>query len=429
MCLFVGIDWGSQAHSVCVVDAQGRRLDRFEVSHSADGLSSLSRRLRRHESPGQISVAIERPNGLIVDTLLHEGFTLVPVQPNAVAGYRSRYSTAGAKNDPADAYLLADVLRTDGHRLRQLKPSSDQLKALRAQVHVRDDLVHQRVRSENQLRSLLESFWPGPLGLFSEFSSLISLAFLEHFPSPQAAAGLTERRLTAFLKRQSYNGGQKPGDLLAKLRAAAPGRCGAQEARIKGELVQSQVRILQRLVAELSLLTKQIEGALEQMDDGLWLRSFPCIGKINAAQILVELGDDRERFANSEELSAVAGVSPVPDSSGQPKHRQTKRGKKKPLPVKFRYACNHRLRNALTHWADSSRHQSPWATQLYEKATKEKGYSHAHAIRILARAWARVLFRCWKDRTPYDEERHLQAVRKQQVTRHGGPKATSRRKG
>jgi transposase len=423
MCLFVGIDWGSQAHSVCVVDAQGRRVDRFEVSHTADGLHSLSQRLRRRESPDQVSVAIERPNGLLVDTLLREGFTLVPVQPNAVAGYRSRYSTAGAKSDPSDAYLLADVLRTDGHRLRQLKPSSDELKALRAQVHVRDDLVHQRVRSENQLRCLLESFWPGPLGLFSEFSSLISLAFLEHFPSPQAAAGLTERRLAAFLKRQSYNGGQKPNDLLAKLRAAAPGGCGPAEARIKGELVQAQVRILQRLVVEISRLTKQIEGTVEQMDEGNWLCSFPSIGRINAAQILVELGDERERFASSEELSAVAGVVPVPDSSGQPK-----RGRKKPLPAKFRYACNHRLRNALTHWADSSRHQSPWAKQLYEKATKEKGYSHAHAIRILARAWARVLFRCWQDRTPYDEERHLQAVKRQQSTKSGKPKPTSRRK-
>lgn len=429
MCLFVGVDWGSQAHSVCVVNAQGRRVDRFEVSHTADGLHSLSQRLCRRESPDQISVAIERPNGLLVDSLLREGFTIVPIQPNAVDGYRSRYSTAGAKSDPSDAYLLADVLRTDGHRLRQLKPSSDELKALRAQVHVRDDLVHQRVRSENQLRSLLESFWPGPLGLFSELSSQISLAFLEHFPSPQSAAGLTERKLAAFLKRQAYNGGQKPHDLLAKLHAAAPGGCGQLEARIKGELIQAQVRILQRLVVEISLLTKQIEDALDQMDDGSWLRSFPCIGRINAAQILVELGDDRERFANSEELSALAGVSPVPDSSGQPKHRQTKRGKNKPLPAKFRYACNHRLRNALTHWADSSRHKSAWAAQLYEKATKEKGYSHAHAIRILARAWARVLWRCWKERAPYDPERHRLAVQKRQPAKPARPKPTRRRGG
>ena len=143
--VFVGVDWGCGSHAVCVIDAKGSVLDRFEASHDRDGLADLVARLKRRGPPGEIRVAIERPTGLLVDHLLEAGLKVVPIHPNAVKACRPRYRAVSAKSDPGDAYILADVLRTDGHRLRSLQPQSDAIRALRALVRGRDDLVAARV--------------------------------------------------------------------------------------------------------------------------------------------------------------------------------------------------------------------------------------------------------------------------------------------
>jgi transposase len=155
---FVGIDWAHEAHAVCVVDEQGAVVERFEVSHDAKGLAELRRRLA---PPAELPIAIERPSGLLVDALVEAGHPVVPIHPNVVAAARSRYRAAASKSDRGDAYLLADLLRTDGHRFRTLLPLSDEIQALRALVRTRDDLVAERVALANQLRALLEGFWPG----------------------------------------------------------------------------------------------------------------------------------------------------------------------------------------------------------------------------------------------------------------------------
>ena len=155
--LFAGLDWASRTHAVCVIDECGAVRAQFEVSHDAAGLAELRRKLGAY---GSIRVAIERPSGLIVDALVEFGFTVVPIHPNIVKATRPRYRSHGAKSDASDAYLLADLLRTDGHRFAPLAPQSDELRALRALVRGRDDLVATRLQLANQLRSLLESFRP-----------------------------------------------------------------------------------------------------------------------------------------------------------------------------------------------------------------------------------------------------------------------------
>src|SRR5207244_1901733 len=234
---------------------------------------------------------------------------------------RPRYSAAGGKSDPGDAFILADVLRTDGHRFRPLRPPSDDTRALRALVRGRDDLMAQRVALANQLRALLERFWPAAAAIF---------------------AALTP------------------------------------------------------LVTHLQQLSARLEAAVPQHPDGPLVQSLPRSGAVNAAQILAELGDDRARFATDEQFAAEAGLAPVTHASGQ--HHA----------VVFRWACNKRLRRAVTTFADNSRHGSRWAALVYQRA-RARGCRHQHAIRILARAWARILWRCWQDRTPYDIRRHRAA--------------------
>ena len=392
--MFAGLDWGAAAHAVCVVDGAGAVVARFTVAHDAAGLAELIRRLARlSPAPAALPVAIERPSGLVVDALLDAGHPVVPIHPNVVKACRPRYRAAGGKSDPGDGYLLADVLRTDGHRFRPLAPASDEIRALRARVRTRDDLVAERVALANRLRALLESFWPGAAAVFAAIDSPIALAFLRRYPTPESAARLGERRLTAFLARHGYCGRRPPAELLARLRAAPAGLVGEAEAEAKGELVRALVAVLAALVGEIARLTARLEHAVADLPDGRIVMSFPRAGRVCAAQILAELGDVRARFPSEAQLAAEAGVCPVTHASS------------KSRTVTFRFACNHRLRQAITCFADNSRHASAWAAEVYRRA-RARGCDHAHAIRILARAWVRVLWRAWTDRRSYDPTAH-----------------------
>jgi len=395
---FVGIDWASAEHAVCVVDGAGKVQARFSVSHSAVGMQTLHRQLAQFGVPKDLAVAIERPSGLLIDTLVEAGFVVVPIHPNALKASRPRYSAAQGKSDLGDAFILADMLRTDGHRFRPLQPLSDQTRALRALVRSRDDLVHEKVALGNQLRALLESFWPGAAAIFAEVDSPIALAFLDRYPTPASAERLGEKRLAQFLAHHSYCGRRPTAVLLERLRRAPVGLCGEAEAEAKGEIVRALVRILDPLVAQLAKLSAAVEHAIADHPDGPIITSLPRAGRINAAQLLAELGDDRARFASDDQLAAEAGVAPVTRESG--KHRS----------VSFRFACNKRLRQALICFADNSRHASAWAADVYARA-RRRGCEHAHAVRILARSWLRVLWRCWQVRRPYDPSLHRSAQR------------------
>ncbi|MBC5783106.1 IS110 family transposase [Ramlibacter sp. USB13] len=390
---FAGLDWASRIHAVCVIDAHGKVVARLKVTHDAAGLAELCRWLRSMKVD---AVAIERPSGLVVDTLLEAGFTVVPIHPNVVKATRPRYRSHGGKSDDGDAYLLADLLRTDGHRFKALLTECDQIRALRAMVRGRDDLVATRVQLANQLRELLQSFWPGAAEVFCEIDSPIALAFIESYPTPASAARLGARRMASFCSKHAYSGRRSPEELLQRLRQAASGGAAELEAQAKGALALALVRVLQPLLEQLRLLSKSIEQAVESSDDGRIIMSFPRAGRVCAAQILSELGSVRERFADLEQLEGEAGVTPVTRESGKSK------------VVVFRWACNHRLRAALTCLASNSRHENSWAAATYAKA-RARGCQHAHAIRILARAWLRVIWRAWQDRRPYDPQRHTAA--------------------
>lgn len=393
MPVFIGLDWGSAAHAACVIDASGAVRDRFEVAHDRDGLDVLIKRLRKQGQPAELPIAIERPTGLLVDALVEAGFVVTPIHPNVVKACRPRYRAVSAKDDLGDAYILADILRTDGHRFSPLKPQSDAIKALRSLVRGRDDLIATRLALANQLNALLASFWPGAGAIFADIDSPIALAFLERYPTPDAAVRLGPKRLAAFLATHRYSGRRTPQQLLERLHAAPESRAGDSHSDANGELVCAFARTLATLIAEITKLTSRIEHTVAQLPDGQIVMSFPRAGKINAAQILAELGDVRERFASEDQFAAEAGIAPVTYQSGKSK------------AVGWRWACNKRLRLAFTCFADNSRHESLWAADIYKRA-RARGHDHPHATRILARAWARILWRAWFDRQPYDPTKH-----------------------
>jgi transposase len=389
---YAGVDWASEKHDVLVADAAGKRLLAATFAHDEQGLRSLCRALVRLEVE---LVAIERPDGLLVERLLDAGLRILALHPNQVAATRDRFRASGGKSDRFDAFVLCELARTDHHRFRVLDPDSDQTKALRALTRAREDLVGTRTALSNQLRAELERFWPGPLGLFRDLHSRISLAFLERYPSPADARGLGEARLQGFLAREHYTGRQQPVRLLAKLRRAPEARVGELELGIRRQLVLSLVATITALNMQIKQLERQIATAMREHPDGeIFLSLFRSPRSvICAAELLAEIGDCRERYPTRDTLAADAGQAAVAIESGKRK------------AACFRWACNKRLRGAVGTLADTTRHHNPWAQDLYASACA-RGHDHPRAIRTLGRAWCRILWRCWQDRTPYDPSRH-----------------------
>jgi transposase len=385
-----GIDWASEAHEVCISE-EGRATERFSVSHDEEGVAALAARLMKL---GVCRVAIERPDGILVERLLETGLTVLAIHPNQVKAARPRFAVAHGKSDRFDAYVLAELARTDAHRFRALVPDGDETKALRALTRAREDLVGVRVELANQLRTQLQAFWPGAL-IFADLDSPISLAFLKRCPSPADAKGLGPKRLASFLARHRYSGRRSPEELLERMRSAPAGRAGELEAEARRAVVIGLVEALRPIVAEISELTSQIRGALAAHPDQAVFAPLFRDAKtaICPATLIAELGDCRERYPTEAAMAADAGMSPVALESG------------KLRVASFRRACDKRLRVAVATLADSTRHWHPWAREVYRRA-RERGQDHPHAIRTLGRAWLRVLWRCWRDRAPYDPARH-----------------------
>src|SRR6516225_2384361 len=389
---YAGVDWASEKHDVLVADAAGEKLLAATFSHDEQGLRSLCRQLVRLNVA---LVAVERPDGLLVERLLEAGLRILPLHPNQVAATRGRFRASGGKSDRFDAFVLCELARTDHHRFRVLEPDCDQTKALRALTRAREDLVASRTALTNQLRAQLAGFWPGPLGLFTSLHRPISLAFLERYPSPRDARGLGEARLQAFLARQRYTGAQKPAQLLAKLRRAPVARVGELELAARRALILSMVATIKTLNEQIKQLERKIATAIREHPDGAIFRSLFKQPKsvICAAELLAEIGDCRGRYPTRDTLAADAGQAAVAVESGKRK------------AASFRWGCNKRLRGAFCTLADSTRHWHPWAADLYA-AARARGHDHPRALRTVGRAWSRVVWRCWQDRTPYDPACH-----------------------
>jgi len=389
---YAGIDWATEEHALCVVDEAGATLAGELYPHTEEGIREVVARMR---ALGVCRVAIERPEGLLVERLMEAGLVVLPVHPNKLAATRPRYEVSGGKSDGFDAFCLAELARTDSHRLPVLRPQADETRALRELTRTREDLVGVRVRLGNQLRAQLDGFWPGAARIFAAVDSQIALAFLRRYPSPAETRGLGEKRLAGFLEREGYSGSRSAGELLERLRSAPTRDLGAVEAEARRAAVLGLVSALEPIVAQIAALGSRIARGVHAHPDGKVFAPLFRNRKsvLTTARLIAEIGDDRARYPNAEALAANAGMAPVARESGK---RKT---------AFFRRACDKRLREAVSCLANSTRRHHPWARSVY-LAARERGLDHPHAIRILGRAWLRVLWRCWQDEVPYDPAKH-----------------------
>jgi transposase len=393
-----GVDWATDDHAVSVVAPDGEQILRFSVTHDAAGLRSMVKRLR---AAGVAEVGIERPDGPVVDALRAAGLLVYVIPPGQLKNLRSRYGSAATKDDRFDAYVLADVVRTDRRRLRPLLVDTPATTALRQLTRARKDLVAHRVAVANQLRAHLQIVFPGAVGLFADIDSEISLRFLERFPTAERAAWLSPKRWAAWLSSVGYSG-RTPATTFHQRLTQAPAGVTGPAGDSAAEVTAAFVAVLRTTTTQIEALAARISEQLDLHPDAPIFTSLPRSGTVRAARLLAEIGDARGRFPTADSLACLAGVAPSTRQSG------------KITAVSFRWGADKQLRDALCDFAGDSRHANPWAADLYRRA-RNRGHDHPHAVRILARAWADILWACWITNTPYDPDRHgaLQRIHNQ----------------
>jgi transposase len=392
------VDWAKNEHAVAIVDTEGQPIERFPVAHDTTGLRTMVRRLLAADVN---EVGIERPDGPIVDALRQAGLTVFVIPPGQLKNLRSRYGSAGNKDDRFDAYVLADVTRTDRRRLRPLLIDTEATTALRHATRARKDLVGHRVAVANQLRAHLQIVFPGAVDLFADIDSQISLRFLERFTTQTRADWLSPKRMAGWLSSVGYCGRVDPAVLHTRLRNAPTGTTG-DAGEHAADVTLAFVAVLRTLTGQIEALAARIAEQLHLHPDGHIFTSLPRSGTVRAARLLAEIGDARGRFPTPESLACLAGVAPSTRQSG------------KLTAVCFRWGADKQLRDAICDFAGDSRRANPWAQHLYQQA-RARGHDHPHSVRILARAWLNVIWHCWQTNTPYDPANHgaLQRLLKQ----------------
>jgi transposase len=395
--VFVGVDWAEAQHAACLMDAGGTVLRRLAVPHSTAGLKQLRAAIGAVEaSPAEVWVAIERPDGLLVEGLLTAGYGVYALNPKAVERYRERTRVAGGKTDPADAELLARILVTDRDRHQQLRPSSALVEELHVLARQDEAAGRDQRRLLNRLRQALLAVFPALLDAFPTLGAVTALAFLDRWPSATAARALGQAEIEAFLRRHGHS---RPGAAAARIHAAlqadalvaAPHLADARTGAI--QLAARQLLLLHRQRHAWEQRLRTLLAGAAAHPDGEILLSLPGLDARLAARVLGEVGDRRERFPTPAALQSYAGTAPVTKASGRAR------------VVVARAACNRFLRQAALRWAFCSLTRSAWARAYYD-GHRQAGKPHFMALRVLANRWLGILHRLLATHQPYDEEVH-----------------------
>jgi len=397
MTVYLGIDWSTKSHALTFINQEGGSIAQETIRHTAKGFARLDEiRAGLGVSAAECLVGIESSHTLLIDWLWAHGYKQVYViPPRMTASRQASYSQSGARTDSHDAYLIANLLRTDLHLLHPWRPDSASIQALRTQVSLRMQLVAERVREQNRLSALLERYYPAFLNAFS-LDTDVGLAFLQRYPTPQAAENLTWAEFEEFARTQRY---------ASRYRTAAFARIQALQPVALPEIVEiSQLRAL--VLAERLMGTRTLIKETEKTIQALYLAHpdhyiydpLPGAGSVLAPALLSKLGDDRERFPTPGTLQAFAGTAPVTEQSGQRRM------------VRFRQACDKELRTITQRWAKASLEKSPWAVAYFTQA-RERGHSTSRVQRALANRWLAILWKLWQSNQPYDQDIHLQRVK------------------
>ena len=390
--VFVGHDWAEAHHDVHIQDEQGRRLVRARLPEGVEGVARFHELVAELvEEPADVVIATETDRGLFVGALVASGYWVLAVNPMSTSRYRERHSTSGAKSDPGDAWVLAELARVDAHNHRRIAGDSGLAEAVKVLARAHQSMIWTRQRQINQLRSTLREFYPGALAVFDELASGDARSVLAIAPTPTLGRQLSRSKIASALRR----GGRKRriDERAVEIQAAL--RTTQLEApplvvEAMGASVRALVAVIDELTAQIVRLEAELANRFEQHPDAKVIRSLPGLGITLGARVLGEFGDDPNRYADAKSRKNYAGTSPITKASG--KHRV----------VLARYARNRRLADACYMWAFAALSASPGARHFYDQR-REAGDTHHRALRALANRLVGILHGCLRHGVPYDE--------------------------
>ena len=391
--IFVGDDWAEDSHQICVMDQAGKGLASVRLPEGMKGIAAFHELLAAHASdPAQVVVGIETDRGLWVGALLAAGYEVYGLNPKSVAAYRDRHRPGGGKSDRSDAKLLADLVRTDRHNHRPLAGDSPEVEAIKVLARTHQNLIWERKRHGNRLRSSLREYYPAALEAFDALTEREAVAVLAKAPDPGTGARLSRAQIRSALKAagRQRNLEERAAQIQAGLRTTHLGAPSPVVAAFS-----ATTSALVAIIAETNRQIEHLEQALsehfEQHPDAAIYLSLPGIGGVTGARVLGELGDDPLRYSGAKSRRNYAGTSPLTIASGKGKS------------VIARHVRNHRLADALTWSAFASLSRSPGCRAFYDQR-RQKGDTHFQALRALANRLVGILDGCLRTRSLYDED-------------------------
>jgi transposase len=392
--IFVGIDWSERHHDICVLDEQGMKLAGARVPDGIEGVAELHGMLATHaEEPEEVIVGIEVDRGLLVGALVAAGYQVFAVNPMSVDRYRDRHTTSGAKSDPGDAKVLADIVRTDRHNHRPVAGDSELAEGVKLLARTHQSFIWERQRHANRLRSALREFYPAALEAFgTELASSDAVAILSIAPTPELGRRLSRSKIAATLRRagRKRNIDARSEAIQTALRSEQL-RTSASLEETYGVIVASLVGLIAGLNTQIAGLERDLHAAFERHPDAEIILSLPGLGSTLGARVLGEFGDDRTRYVDARARRNYAGTSPITKASG------------KRRVVLARFARNERLYDACHTWAFTALTKSPGARRYYD-LQRERGKTHHQALRALGNRLVGILHGCLSHGEPYRED-------------------------
>lgn len=396
MSICIGIDWSERKHDVAFLNDDLKVVARLVIPHNPAGFQKFdATRQAMNVAPSEVAVGLETAHNLLIDFLWARGYRQVYVlPPNVVKSSRGRYRQSGAKTDESDAFVIANLLRTDRTRFQSWCPDSALTCQMRAKVSWIFHLVHQQVQWSNRLRAVLLRYYPAAAEVFGHLTSQIALVFIDTFSTPRAAQALTYAEFKAFAQQHEYSRPRELPAAFARLQAPQPEASAEVVQRYQDEAVQL-AQFLLTVVRRHSEAERDLGKLFRQHPNFEVFASLPGAGDFLAPALLTKFGDERKRFPTPGSVQALAGTCPVTDASGKKK------------VIRFRRACDREFRHLAQQWARHSLSESVWANTYFEQVRPQCD-SQSHAYRCLANRWLAIAWKLWQTSKPYDEAYHLQ---------------------
>jgi transposase len=393
----IAIDWADQKHA-WAMQAGTSKVETGAIDHTPEAIEVWAAELRMRFGGQSVAVALEQSRGSLVFMLTkYDHLVIFPVHPTILVNYRKSFRPSGAKNDPSDARLLLDILMLHRDKLRRFNPDTPETRTLQFLVEERRKFVHEKTRCSNRLTAHLKMYFPQVPNWFDEIGSNIAAEFLERWPSLEKLQRARPATIERFFIDHNSRDPERNKERLEQIRKAVPATTDAAVITSSSLAIVAWAGLLKQLLVAITAYDKQIDELARAHPDFELVKSFPGAGPAMAPRLVAALGSQRERYQSAAEIQRYSGIAPVVASSG------------KQHWVHWRWACPKFLRQTFHEWALHSIAYSDWAREYYEQQ-RAKGKRRNTAIRSLAFKWIRILFRCWKDRKPYDEAVYRRAM-------------------